>query len=178
MDKLYFKVPNMISKDACELLGGALLLCEQGSNPNGPEFNDRQSMGAFSRYRYSGTDALMFYLLPKMEELTGKTLKPTFSYSRVYRNGHDLWKHVDRGECEYSATITLKTDGTPWPIVMGEESLELEQGSACVYKGPDIPHYREPYTGNEHVQVFVHYVDVNGKYADTQADVETTSPYR
>ena len=177
MDNLYKKVDYVISQDACEVLAGSLLICEQtAAGETG--FNDRQSPGAYSRYGYSGTDALMFYLHPKMEEWTGLTLKPTFSYARVYRNGHDLRKHVDRPECEISITVTLKTDGTPWPIIMGDEPVEIEVGSGVVYRGEDIPHLREPYTGNEHVQVFCHYVDVDGPYAEKGLDGRTIkNPY-
>jgi hypothetical protein len=178
LDKLYFKVDNVLSKDACELLAGSLLLCEQTSDPNGFNYQDKQTLGAYSRYGYSGTDALMFYLHPKMEEWTGKKLHPTFSYARVYRNGHDLWRHRDRAECEYSITITLKEDGTVWPIIMGDEALVLPQGSGCVYMGEKILHERKPYEGNEQVQVFCHYVDINGPYADRATEGrEIHNPY-
>ena len=89
ISKLYFKIDDILSKDACELLAGALLLCEQQADPNGAEFHDTQVMGAYARYGYSGTDSLKYYLLPKMEQLTGKRLIPTYLYSRKYRNGHN-----------------------------------------------------------------------------------------
>jgi len=170
LDNLYLKVDGVLSKDACELLAGALLLCEQADDPNSINFRDAQSPGAYSRYGYSATDSLNFYLLPKMEMWTGKTLIPTYSYSRVYRNGHDLPKHIDRPRCEYSITVTLKDDGTDWPIIMGDEELVLSQGSGCVYMGEKIPHQRKPYQGNQHVQVFCHYVDANGPYFNRGGD--------
>lgn len=167
MNKLYFKVDNVLSEDACEVLAGSLLICEQTADRQDPHFSDTQTPGAYARYGYSGTDSLKFYLLPKMEQWTGKRLIPTYSYMRIYRNGHDLPKHVDRPECEYSITLTLKDDGTPWPIIMGDEQLILPQGSACVYKGQHIAHERKPYQGNQHIQVFCHYVDADGPYKDS-----------
>lgn len=176
ISKLYFKIDDILSKDACELLAGALLLCEQQADPNGLEFQDKQVMGSYSRFDYSGTDSLKYYLLPKMEQLTGKRLIPTYSYSRIYRNGHDLFRHVDKPRCEYSITITLKDDGTPWPIIMGDHQVDLPQGSGCVYMGEKIPHERKPYTGQQHVQVFCHYVDADGPY-NNKADPDQFNPF-
>lgn len=166
LDSLYLKFDNILHKETCEILAGALLLCEKETPKDDQSFHDRQSMGAYSRRDYSPMVSLLHHLHPSMEAWTGKKLYPTFSYCRVYRNGHSLWKHIDRPECEYSITITLKDDGTPWPIIMGDEEILLPQGSGCVYMGEKIPHERKPYEGNEHVQVFCHYIDVDGPHAE------------
>jgi hypothetical protein len=169
MNNLYVKVDNLLDKTTCEILAGGLLIREF-KTPLDKFKVDRQTPGAYWSYGYTATDSLLCYLRPKMEEITGKKLLPTYSYARVYRNGNSLWRHIDRPECEFSVTITLKTDGTPWPIIMGDKEIYIEQGSGVVYQGEKIRHERKPYDGNEHVQCFLHYVDANGSYKDNEFD--------
>ena len=48
----------------------------------------------------------------------------------------------------------------------GEEiGLDLSPGSIIVYRGCDIEHWREPFKGKNHAQVFLHYNDVNNPNA-------------
>jgi hypothetical protein len=51
-----------------------------------------------------------------VEEATGKTLIPTYSYARVYQPGEQLKPHVDRPACEISVTINVATKGSFSPI--------------------------------------------------------------
>jgi hypothetical protein len=39
-----------------------------------------------------------------------------------------------------------------------------------IYRGADIPHWREVFTGDWWVQTFLHYVDANGKFTDFKFD--------
>jgi hypothetical protein len=98
----------------------------------------------------------------------GKTLLPTYTYARIYRSGEILKRHKDRPSCEISATMTLGFDSKPiWPIFFDEEKeipVSLDVGELAVYKGCDILHWRTPFKGQWHVQVFLHYVDANGPY--------------
>ena len=179
MDSLYKKVDNLVNKEICEVLGGGMLLREMllpisrqtaGDKPERLGHWGDTVPGAFCSYGWDALDSLLFYLLPRMEQETGKKLLPTYTFSRVYRYGHVLRKHKDRPSCEYSVTLTLKTDGTPWPIYMDEVPVEIEQGSGVIYKGCDIHHRRDPYEGDEHVQAFLHYVDADGPHAEYYLD--------
>ena len=104
----------------------------------------------------------------------GRQLIPTYSYARIYGPGEILKKHKDRPACEISATLTLGFDSAPvWPIVFDEEKevmVTLDQGELAVYKGCEVLHWRTPFKGKWHVQVFLHYVDANGPYKDHAAD--------
>jgi hypothetical protein len=102
--------------------------------------------------------------------------------------------HIDREACEFSVTVTLgyryvgKPPNFKWPIGFVENIenieniemnsmrdnetkwLECDSGDAIIYKGCEIPHMREPLIceeGSFHVQVFLHYVDADGPYAET-----------
>ena len=47
--------------------------------------------------------------------------------------------------------------------------ITCDIGDAIIYKGSEIPHGRDVFEAGDfsfHVQVFVHYVDANGIYAE------------
>lgn len=104
----------------------------------------------------------------------GRTLLPTYTYARIYRPGEILKRHKDRPACEISATMTLGYDSKViWPIFFDEEKeipVALDTGELAVYKGCDIVHWRPPFKGEWHVQVFFHYVDANGPYKNHVKD--------
>lgn len=116
-------------------------------------------------------ETLLEYLRPKVEQATGKSLLPTYSCFRVYKNGDDLARHTDREACEVSMTVTLgfKAD-KPWPIMVGNKifskSIDMQPGDAVIYKGCELAHWRKTFHGEHHAQVFLHYVDANGPYTD------------
>ena len=107
-------------------------------------------------------------------DTVGRELIPTYTYARIYRPGEILKKHKDRPSCEISATLTLGYDGKYiWPIYFDEEKevqVDLEPGDLAIYKGCEVAHWRKPFKGNWHVQVFLHYVDANGPYKDQAYD--------
>ena len=83
-----------------------------------------------------------------------------------------LKKHKDRHSCEISVTVFIVSDGEhEWPIYMDGKKVNLTPGDGVIYRGCDIEHWREPYKGDYHMQVFLHYVDANGKYANHKGDV-------
>jgi len=120
-------------------------------------------------------EALLGYLQPRMEEITGKRLYPTYSCLRVYKHGDTLPRHIDRPACEFSVTLCLGYDADyNWPIKVGDKdnpsALEIKPGDGVVYKGCDLPHWREAFEGVTHSQVFLHYVDADGPNAHCKLD--------
>jgi hypothetical protein len=137
-------------------------------------FNDSQVQNSFSYYSSSFTETLLLLYKEKIEKIVGKELEPTYSYYRIYYNGAELKKHTDRESCEYSATICIKNDEIPWDIFfdINEENKKftLNEGDVIIYKGIELPHWREIYEGNEQIQIFLHYVDKNGKFSENVLD--------
>jgi hypothetical protein len=113
-------------------------------------------------------EALMLACKAGVEEVTGKELLPTYSYSRVYQPGEELAPHTDRPSCEVSVTVNIATKGEISPIYMqyAENATEehfLSPGDAVVYKGCEAKHWRKPlHSGQLNVQFMLHYVDKNG----------------
>jgi hypothetical protein len=121
------------------------------------------------------TDGLLVDMLPGAEELSGLKLFPTYSYFRVYRRGDVLGKHTDRKSCEISLSLCLGYESEkPWPLMVegpeGSSAVELAPGDALLYRGIECPHWREAFDGERNAQVFLHYVDQNGPYAEFKYD--------
>lgn len=160
----YVHIKNFISDENCKLLTQILKKETESTKQT-----DDQCPKSFFVKNNGTFDKLLLDIQPYMEEITGKKLLPTYSYARWYVPGEELKKHTDREACEISATVTLGFDGDSWPIYIGDESnkVEMEIGDAVVYHGCELEHWREPYTeGNWQAQVFLHYVDANGKNKD------------
>ena len=102
----------------------------------------------------------------KMEEITGLELTPTYDYCRIYPKGETLRRHSDRPSCQVSVTLNLRNKGGLWAFHWEGGSVEMEAGDAVVYRGCDVEHWREANPAEEVHQVFLHYVDANGEYAD------------
>lgn len=138
---------------------------------------DPQSPGAFSSYADSLMEALMLNLQPVIEQCTGLELFPTYSYYRVYRNGHDLFEHTDRPSCEISASVGLgysyDTEKYQWPLYVNNYKIILNPGDIAIYRGIELPHWRNPLDINQeayHCQAFLHYVDANGPNKEYKYD--------
>jgi hypothetical protein len=123
-------------------------------------------------------ETLLLLLQNIMEENTGLTLFPTYSFFRVYRDGDILHPHTDRPSCEISATLCFNYsyDGAEylWPIYMENEPIGLTPGDMVIYRGCDLDHRRDefipPVEDQWQVQGFFHYVNANGPYAEYKYD--------
>jgi hypothetical protein len=133
-------------------------------------FGDPQTLNSFSWYGPMYGEALLSFLEPTMSKVTRKKLLTSYSYTRTYFNGAVLEKHTDRESIEYSASLWIKKE-VNWPCWIQQNSkqipIELECGDMLIYKGNILPHWREEFTGHEHTQLFLHFVDSNGPYAQS-----------
>ena len=137
--------------------------------------DDEQVPGTPSVYGGLVLDGVMEDLRPVIEHCTGLHLFPTYSYGRVYKKGDILPKHRDRPACEISISLNLSQDpDEPWPlhVQLGQHDVpvKLKPGDALLYRGTELTHWREPYAGQSLVQVFLHYVDQHGPYAEEKFD--------
>lgn len=163
----YIALTGALSKEECDVLTQHMFkLYKQGKL-----VNDDQCPMSDAVYG----DSMMEQVLEKLTEPIGniiqKKLLPTYTYARIYRPGEILKKHKDRPSCEYSATLTLGFDSkTIWPIYFAQENkeipIQLDVGELAIYSGCELVHWRAPFKGNWHVQLFLHYVDAEGPYAN------------
>ena len=183
MNKDWIKVENFISKDTAKLLyqytkfGNERLSFLQSkgvtvaSNVYGKfqsEYNLKSPV--FAMYGDLIFDTLMVNNLEKIENIIDTKLLPQYTFYRLYTEGSELKRHIDRESCEISTTLCLGYDADySWPIWFkdrdgNEISIETEPGDMIIYKGCDLEHWREPFKGNNHAQVFLHYTIKDGKY--------------
>lgn len=178
-EKGYVLVKNFIPKDTAKYLYEYLkfsILAHQLAGNQTAVKGDDQVIGSFTRgHGDLALDSLMKMMKPKMEEVTGLQLFPTYTYSRIYRAGNYLAHHKDRPSCEVSITLKLSAsdDSYNWPIWMKDAEYTLDDGDGVVYRGCDLDHWRETCEAPEGWrmgQVFMHYVDANGPYPEYRYD--------
>jgi len=141
----------------------------------GDDAGDTQVPAAAGFYAEPVMEHLLQRLQPVVEEASGLRLHPTYSYLRLYRNGASLDIHQDRPACEISVSVNLGADPrASWPLWIrsaeGPIAAHLEPGDALLYRGMELEHWREPYTGRAVAQVFLHYVDQAGPCAAWRFD--------
>jgi predicted 2-oxoglutarate/Fe(II)-dependent dioxygenase YbiX len=127
---------------------------------------DSQAPNSHSNYNYISFLELLCEKTPEVSSLLEETVLPSYAYSRVYKNGNTLEKHVDRDSCEISFTLHLGSD-KPWLIWIetptGEQrSVNLNPGDAMMYLGREAIHWRDSYSGEWFAQIFLHYVRSRG----------------
>jgi hypothetical protein len=160
-------------------------------------FKDHQAPGDFSHYGDLAFDTLLSLGLEKMEIFTGKKLVPTYSYHRLYTKGTELKRHRDRESCEISTTLCLGYDisnidnkkyvNWNWPMFVEEEGKEsvpvhMKPGDMIIYRGCKLYHWRDPFMGLNHAQVFLHYNEVkegsNNNLYDNRPTLGLGAEYR
>lgn len=166
--KKYLHVPGMIDGPLLDVAHQYALMRSRNNDMQDGDFQVENTPVAMGDRLM---ETILEYLRPKVEEFTGRTLLPTYSCFRVYKDGDSLARHTDRVACEISMTVTLGYEAPEiWPILVGnklfKKSIAMQPGDAVIYKGTELHHWREQFHGEHHAQVFLHYVDANGPYTD------------
>jgi len=143
-------------------------------------FTDGQVNGVFSKYGDLVFDTLLARKLPVVESMVGLKLITNYSYNRLYTTGCQLVRHKDRPSCEISTTLFLGHDisnlddvNYSWPMFLGPSTgkegtpglpIYMQPGDMIIYEGNHLEHWREPFKGLNHAQVFLHYNEDGGKF--------------
>ncbi|HTA64908.1 MAG TPA: hypothetical protein VK753_05335 [Xanthomonadaceae bacterium] len=134
-------------------------------------------------------------MTPKIEDIAGVHLLPTYSYFRTYQQGDVCRVHSDRPACEHSVSLTLAyADGIPWALAVadtpktdshreqkqrgedgfGDEAYSeyvMAPGDAVVYRGIDYRHGRlTPNPNRWSAHLFMHWVDRDGPHRNQMFD--------
>ncbi|MDT8410346.1 MAG: hypothetical protein RQ741_12145 [Wenzhouxiangellaceae bacterium] len=138
-------------------------------------------------------------LTPRMQDITGKRLLPSYSYFRTYQKGDRCRIHCDRPSCEHSISLTLGyADDIDWALELGRDRVAPEQrgtelgedhfpedrhvkfamqpGDAVFYQGIDFMHGRTQANPNRwSAHLFLHWVDRDGPFAEHAFDRQKVS---
>lgn len=158
----YLHVPGFITEEEAHLLSEEFKAHCKKLNIQ----SDPQVLNSYGTNDFLPSIKLLVKKIPYVNELLGEEVLPTYTYARVYKYGSVLQRHRDRPACEISFTLNLAKD-IDWPIYFqrpdgSETSLELNPGDAAFYLGCQADHWRHEFKGEEHVQLFLHYVRANG----------------
>ena len=188
----YLLVKNFISPELAKIMTTYTL--HQARHNHQPEGANGQIPHTHSVHGDHLMESVFEHTWPKMEELTGIELWPTYAFYRVYKQGDILKHHTDRPACEVSATICLgydysnldafkKTDYN-WQLWVNntangqkyggdpkqDKGYDMQPGDAIIYRGCEIDHWRDEFKGLMQSQVFFHYCDRNGPFKDAKFD--------
>jgi len=167
----YLLIPGFISPERAEELGNEVIRYSRSLNNKGV---DTQVLESHTVYNHLHITELLVEKVGELSSIIGEPLLPTYTYSREYLHGSDLFAHTDRESCEVSVTLHLKGDSA-WPFWIRDnngKNIQVLQkpGDGLVYHGITNTHWREQYEGDSYAQSFLHYVRSRGEHRDYYGD--------
>jgi hypothetical protein len=148
-------------------------------NAGQSELGDTQSPNSYVFYGDPLMDTILGESTEKLSKISEYPLLPTYSYTRLYSKGDELFIHKDRISCELSATLSLgiPAEESISPIYFSKNEdktdaveIKLNPGDLCIYHGCDLYHWREPFTQKWYLQSFLHYVNADGPHKNNIYD--------
>jgi hypothetical protein len=174
----FLYVPNFLTVQEAECLAQDMLALEH----SGIFTKDSQCPLSPALLNFLPAIRVLVKKIPEVSQLCGEDVLPTYTYARIYKNGEILESHKDREACEISFTINLQKDETEWPFWIknpnGEKVsiININPGDAIMYLGYTAEHWRESYAGNQHIQLFLHYVRAYGSLSYRAFDCRFDEP--
>jgi hypothetical protein len=163
----YVPCKGLLEPSLARVLYTTLLLYQW----RGETFCDNHIPTAASVSSVAPTDALLLELRPKIEDVAGCQLVPTYSYARLYFRDDSFIRHHDRDSCEVSVSITLGRDGGEGSLCFPPyEKVAMDEGDGVVYLGCEVDHWRERFIGHTLAQILLHYVVLGGQRAEHYFD--------
>lgn len=135
---------------------------------------------------YPPMAGLLWGLTPRVAQIAGRELMPSYAYFRIYQKGDVCRVHSDREACEHSLSLTVELgENIPWALCVEKQrldrpigtvdpdfggeaysSLPMLAGDGVMYRGVNHRHGRlEPNPNSWSAHLFLHWVDANGPYA-------------
>lgn len=169
--KGYAMMRNVLDKRTLDILASYAMLQRYEAGRYDRD-NDRAALGM---YADSMGESLLVHLQSAVEAATGLTLLPCYSYLRIYGPNGNLRRHTDRPPAEIQTTLTIAGKAPAvWPLnieVEGEViALDVGPGDLAMFRGFDIPHWRDKLNGEFWIQMILNYVDAGGEYAKFRFD--------
>lgn len=178
----YVVIKNAISLDVCKLVARDFRMARDlaGTIPSDKKFpfHDEMVDNSFSWYSPLIVEALSDSLIKEVvEQVIEEPVYPTYSYARIYYEGAEMKRHIDRSSSEFSVTCCIDIDKTNEKWNLGVETIEGDKiyidqdpGDIMIYRGNDLFHWRDPYKGKEQINCFMFYVMANGPKKELKYD--------
>lgn len=114
-------------------------------------------------YKHFTTD-----IYPKVKQILGHDVKPTYTFLSRYAKGAELKSHIDKGnQCFYTVSHTIYCDphysAAEWYIDVDGSRVGLSVGQAVLFRGRDLVHWRPrmPDIINEYINVYFHFAPMD-----------------
>ena len=141
--------------------------------------------------QYAPMLTFLWGLTPRIADVVGRPLLPTYAYFRAYQHGDVCRVHSDRQACEHSVSLTIAYgDDRPWALSVATDRTEIPRpevsddfagapfrsvamapGDGVLYQGTHHRHGRlEPNPNSWSAHLFLHWVERDGRYADHAFD--------
>lgn len=151
----------------------------------------RQSAIEVYALHYHPMMTFLWGLTPRMAQVTGHDLIPTYAYFRVYRASDVCRVHNDRPACEHSLSLTIAYgEDKPWAISVATDrtevpsalvaddfggapyaSVAMAAGDGVAYQGTHHRHGRlDPNPNSWSAHLFLHWVEREGAYREHAFD--------
>lgn len=144
------------------------------------QLGDKQS-NRYKAHNEPVSRIIHYELLPLIEKIVGKPMKPTYTYLSAYVKGAELPPHTDRKDCEYTVSFIIeKPKDCNWNIYLHTPQqpikhkgrydmkppidecigVDCKSGGLMLFQGTDHIHFREPLEGDFYNIVLLHYASV------------------
>jgi hypothetical protein len=135
---------------------------------------------------YPPMAGFLWGLTPRVAQIAGCELMPSYAYFRIYQQGDVCRVHSDREACEHSMSLTVELgENVPWALSVEKRRLDrpaasvdrdfggetfaelpMSPGDAVLYRGVNHRHGRlEPNPNSWSAHLFLHWVQANGPHA-------------
>ena len=148
--------------------------------------NKPKVIGSSEIYNNFLYEELNYAVKKEVEKIIGKTLIPTYHIERYCYEDQELKFHSDHNFSEIAVSINIKNIINPWNLnfynvkTNNISSISLSPGDAVIYKGIEIPHWRNKLIGSKfnkikkiftkkklfHQQIIFYYVISDGYYVE------------
>lgn len=144
------------------------------------QLGDKQS-NRFKSHNEPMSRFLHYELLPLVEKIVNKRLRPTYTYLSAYVKDADLPAHTDRPDCEYTVSFIVdKPENSSWNIYVHKvkqpikhkgrydftppldecEAVDCDAGGLMLFQGTDHIHFREKLPYDYYNILLLHYCSV------------------
>ena len=130
-------------------------LCDEDFDILDPESTSH----CISRYGMSMVETMLRRATPKVQRLLRlPALYPVSSFVRCYSRAATLARHVDRDHLEWTLSIPLLHEGTPWPMTTEfGDTAAMTEGRGSILKGDTVEHWRNAFDGERSIVALMHW---------------------
>jgi hypothetical protein len=132
-----------------------------------------QSINRYIWHNESVARFVHYQITELVNQVVPEPIKPSYTYLSTYKSGAILPRHTDREQCVWNLSLLIDTNpemgfSDSWPICLEIEkevkAVRLEMGDGVLYRGTEIPHWRDALPeGHTVTLVFCHFVPIDFK---------------